>query len=293
MAVMELIEERGLGFHLGVVVEAVCEAARDDLSAHERLGLLDRAYTHLARERELVARRHQNFLTNAVDRVSDGWRPGEKPDPAPPKKATTAPKPKGKKRRSNPEEVEALAVQVQEYLGAHPNAGWQEAFEQVPNPYRTKNSFQKTMSRHVRFGLRERRAEPDGKKSRPGPKPRGAVQELAKQVQAFFDAHPKLGWEDAYDEIENHYKNWQSFKATLRKYVKKKGRKPWTRVASPKEKAKYVPKSTAKQKRTLAQAEAMQRLRDAALKEAELDGVDMDDPDDVEEYVSRYIADNE
>jgi len=106
------------------------------------------------------------------------------------------------------------------------------------------------------------------------------VQDLVKRTRAYFREYPDSTWARAFEEVENPYKNSMSLQSSVGRYVKpnlKKGRKKTGAV------------SGNGRKRTLVEAQAMERLRAEALRQAALDGLEFADEDEREQYVQEFI----
>lgn len=211
--IIDVIERAGLNFHLGTVVEAVCVAARD-LEGSVRLDLLDRAQDHLGRE---------------IRRLRQA------PETAPAEASAAAP--------------EATVAEAAPVAPEEPKA------KAVPKATKVKSL-----------------------------PPRNELKVLVGRLQKYFDAHPGASWRQAFQDVPNNYKSSHSLSVCVREYVTrasaKAGRKPQKRG---------VPRKRRNGKTTV-QKQALNRLREEALRTAVLDGIEFPDDESREEYIEQFVA---
>lgn len=114
--------------------------------------------------------------------------------------------------------------------------------------------------------------------------PRNELKVLVGRLQKYFDAHPGASWRQAFQDVPNHYKSSDSLSMCVREYVTrpsaKAGRKPQKRG---------IPKKRRNEKNTV-QKQALNRLREEALRTAVLDGIEFPDDSSREEYIAQFVA---
>lgn len=119
------------------------------------------------------------------------------------------------------------------------------------------------------------------------------VQDLVKRTRAYFREYPDSTWARAFLEVENPYKNAMSLQSSIGRYMKlklRKGpRKRHTTTETTQGAAKHQPNGRKGRKQTLAEAQALARLREEALKSAALDGIEFANDEERECYVETFI----
>lgn len=148
---IEVVEESGLGFHLGAVVEAVFATATRELCGRERVDVLIRAREHLEREIVLSER---NLFWSRLPETEEVVAAGESASEAGQEK-TENQKPK-KKQADTPKASEAqsrkikgIVGKVQKFFDGHPGASWTDAYNALHPPYKNANSMAVCLRAHI------------------------------------------------------------------------------------------------------------------------------------------------